>query len=37
MIALLSLTSLALWASIATIEYVRRDGYGAIPFDPSRV
>jgi hypothetical protein len=34
MITLLSLAALALWASIATIEYVARDGYGRIPTRP---
>jgi hypothetical protein len=36
MIAVVSLAALTLWASIATIEYIHRDGYAALPFDPSR-
>jgi hypothetical protein len=36
MITLISLAALTLWASVATIEYVSRDGYAAIAFDPNR-
>ena len=32
---LLALASVALWAVIATIETVSRDGYRAAPFDPN--
>ncbi len=31
MIALLALTALALWASLATVVVVARDGYGPVP------
>ena len=31
MITLLPLAALALWAALATVETVRRDGYGRIP------
>ncbi len=31
MIALVSLAALALWASVATVEVVRRDGYRQVP------
>lgn len=37
MIVLISLAALTAWASIATVEYIHRDGYAAIPFDPSRL
>ena len=30
---LLALASVALWAVIATVETVSRDGYRAVPFD----
>lgn len=36
MIVLISLAALTLWASVATVEYVSRDGYAPLPFDPSR-
>lgn len=36
MITLISLAALALWSSVATIEYIHRDGYGAVSFDKSR-
>lgn len=31
MIMLIALTALSLWAIIATVETVARDGYGRIP------
>ncbi len=31
MIALVSFAALALWASVATLEVVRRDGYRQVP------
>lgn len=34
MILLLSISAIAVWSTIATIELVSRDGYGPIPFDP---
>lgn len=35
MIMLLAYAALALWAIIATVETVSRDGYRAVPFDPT--
>lgn len=37
MITLLCLASLALWAGIATVVVVERDGYRALPTDPLRI
>ncbi|HEY4224356.1 MAG TPA: hypothetical protein VGM70_00915 [Pseudolysinimonas sp.] len=31
MIALLALSAVALWASLATVAVVARDGYGPVP------
>ena len=31
---LLALAAILAWSAIATIELVRRDGYGPVPFDP---
>jgi hypothetical protein len=37
MILLLALAALAIWAAIATVMVVRRDGYRPTPTDWSRV
>jgi hypothetical protein len=31
---LLAIAAIVVWSTIATIELVARDGYGAVPFDP---
>ena len=35
MIIVVAVAALSLWAAIATVETVLRDGYRAVPFDPT--